>query len=541
MNNENLNIQPIQEEDIESQVNRQILKLQEYRQDVSEQPYVHPRIQLRKGLLHQAVDQAEQILIEGNHGIFQRCGMLVRLIPIASKPVREEGVIKPSYESIMISEVDSTYLTEVLGIAGNWTRYDKTREGNIPIDCPETIGKKLIARKKWGLPVLIGVIHAPTLCRDGTILQEPGYDEESGLFFYPSNTKFEEIPVYPTEKDVKTSLDLLLDLLSEFPFIDSVSRSVALSAILTSLVRKSIRTAPLHGFSAPKKGSGKSLLADVVGLIATGNPVSMVSYTGEEAEEEKRVLTLLLEGCPIICYDNVDRSFLSSVLCTILTQTAFKGRILGLNKSAYVSTYATFLATGNNLIFEGDISRRVMLCKIDPRKERPEERSFKKDLYDFIPKNRSRLVKAGLTILRAYHLAGRPKQLFETFGSFEEWSDWIRSALVWLGMADPCLSRIEVEQLDPIKTSLEWLFSVWFSIFGNRPIKVKNLVHNESEQLKEVLQEFAPDGHGGINEIALGKKLLSFNQRIEAGFQLQRMGKNQGAVTWRIDVIKQES
>ena len=56
--------------------------------------------------------------------------------------------------------------------------------------------------------------------------------------------------------------------------------------------------------------------------------------------------------------------------------TEYKDRLLGGNETRTVLTTATFLATGNNLIFMGDISTRALLCKLDPKVEHPEERSF---------------------------------------------------------------------------------------------------------------------------------------------------------------------
>lgn len=67
-----------------------------------------------------------------------------------------------------------------------------------------------------------------------------------------------------------------------------------------------------------------------------------------------------------------------------------------------------------------------------------------------MPENRAKLVVAGLTVLRAYHVAGRPDQGLPVFGRFEEWSDWVRSSLVWLGMANPCITRKRAEEVDPV-------------------------------------------------------------------------------------------
>ncbi len=100
--------------------------------------------------------------------------------------------------------------------------------------------------------------------------------------------------------------------------------------------------------------------------------------------------------------------------------------VLGGNETRTVLTNATFLVTGNNLVFMGDISTRALLCKLDPQIERPEEREFSVDLRTYIPEHPTDLVNAGLIILRAYDVAGKPLQNIKPFGRFEEWSNWIR-------------------------------------------------------------------------------------------------------------------
>jgi len=500
-----------------------------------------PTIKMIPGQLHIATDEAECILIANNPGIFQRSGQLVRIITEAAKPGKkplkdkeEKPPISRSDDALVIIGVDPIYLAETLGKLAFWTKLDERSKEWKAKDCPDKIAKTLLARQQWKLPVLAGVIQAPTLRSDGSILQNPGYDAETGLFYNPGKTLFPPIPHSPSFEEAMAAKDRLLSLLSEFPFEDEEDKAVALSGILTALVRKSIRTAPLHGFTAPKMATGKSLLADVIGLIATGNTNCVISQADSEAEEEKRLLTVLAAGDVVICYDNIERPFGCAPLCSVLSQDMFKGRLLGTNKHINVPTNAIFLATGNNLILIGDISTRAILCRLNPKCEKPEERTFELNLYTYIPQHRGDLVKDALTILRAYHVAGRPKQSISPFGRFEEWSDLIRSALIWVGLADACKSRKEIESTDPIRLVLGGLLKAWHATFDSLPVKVKAVTNRDSEELKEALAEFAPDNKGGINEISLGRKLQKYNKRIEGGLQLERMSDHQGTATWRV-------
>ena len=74
----------------------------------------------------------------------------------------------------------------------------------------------------------------------------------------------------------------------------------------------------------------------------------------------------------------------------------------GFNKVATVPTCALFLATGNNTQVTGDMTRRVVICNLDPQLEAPESRQYDRNLVAWIPEHRPRVVQAGLTVLHAY-------------------------------------------------------------------------------------------------------------------------------------------
>lgn len=497
-----------------------------------------PEIEIISGEIHELTNKAETLIEENASGIYQRGGRLVRVVEEKTKPNKSKRhkEIKRSGEALLIAEADSTYVCELLSKLAKWVRYDERTQDFKQKDCPDKVARTLISRREWSLPVLVGIIQAPTLREDGSILEKPGYDEETGLFFNPGQTNFLPIPILPSKDDAIVALNIVIDILKDFPFENKESRSVSISAILTGLIRKSIRTAPLHGYTAPKMGTGKSLLADIVGLIATGQTNTVIPHAENEAEEKKRLLAVLSEGDPIICFDNIERPFGSPALCSVLTQENFKDRLLGVNRSLSVPTNSTFLATGNNLTFIGDISTRAILCRLDPQCEKPEERFFETDLKKYIPKNRGKLVQACLTILRAYHMAGRPKQGIAQFGRFEDWSDWIRSALVWLDLEDPCKSRKEIENADPLRIALGSFLASWHATLGNLSYTTKTVIEKAKDhpELLEVLNDVVPGRGDNINARSLGNALASFKGRIENGYRLEHTGVYQNASTWRV-------
>ena len=155
------------------------------------------------------------------------------------------------------------------------------------------------------------------------------------------------------------ALDLLLELLDEFPFVEPIDRTVAISAILTALCRRSLPTAPLHAFRARSAGTGKTLIGDIVSMVATGHVAPVTAQAHDELEFEKRLGASLLAGDPIIMIDNCAGHLGGDLLCQVITQQLVRIRILGLSQNVEIGTGTTLLANGNNLAIDGDMSRRV--------------------------------------------------------------------------------------------------------------------------------------------------------------------------------------
>ena len=516
----------------------------------------HPLIPVTPGMLPQTVDEAELALVTAGTGIYQRGGMLVKSVKQIGTP---SGGMTRQKEGIVIVPVTATALREILTRIAHWERVDFVN-GNAAIDCPDDVAETLLARGEWRLPVLTRVIAAPTLRQDGSLLETPGYDEATGLYFHSSDEKFPSVYLEAGYDEARMAVRAFEELLQGFPFVDDASFAVALSAILTALVRPSLRTAPLFCFTAPKMGSGKSLLADVVAMIATGNPAVVVSQGDGPEEEKKRLLAILIEGDQVVCVDNVERPLGGDALCSILTQERWKDRILGSTKTVAVDTKTTWLATGNNLVIQGDLATRTLICTLDPQMERPENRRFTVNLYEHVPTQRGSLVKAALTILKAFYNAGRPTQPIAQFGRFEAWSDLVRSSLVWLGLADPCDSRKIVEDKDPTTTNLRILFHAWIRTFQSKPqtlnaaITAANVKKISDSSLYDAMYEVAGE-RDTINVRRLGKFFKSYENRIESipvpdgidttidtPHQLKNFGKDHTQKTlWAVEAVTNKS
>ena len=446
----------------------------------------------------------------------------------------------------------------------DFQRYNGRQRMWVSIDCPPDVAAAYLERTgDWNLPVLSGIANAPMLRPDGSILDEPGYDAATGILYEPRDVVYPPVPHEPTKADALAALDLLKGLISEFPFVPddpeqtrtvapSASRSVALSGFLTPIHRRSLPAAPLHAFTAPAMGTGKSKLVDVASMIASGHEAPVLAQGKTEEEMEKRLGAALMAGDTLVSFDNCEQPLGGELLCQALTQQALEIRILGKSLNKKVLSNAAFFATGNNLVVIGDMTRRTLLCSLDARIERPETRAFStEDPVKVVRRERAKYVVAALTILRAYHVAGRPKQATTPLGSFEDWSSSVRDALVWLGEPDPCQTMERSRAEDPRRQELAAVLHQWRNELGQHPVTVKELIDRATTKynpgpnldfnptgfacpdLREALLVVAGDG-GAINSRRLGTWLGRNKGKVVEGLKLAPATMQDGNKRWQV-------
>jgi hypothetical protein len=508
----------------------------------SRERQARPVIRVVAGELPKVVDEGEAALIAANLGFYQRGSLIVR--PVVASVTNADGrqALAPR-----LVQVRAPHLAEAMTSAAQWQRLDARRGDWALIDCPLRIAETYMARDGlWRLPVLTGMINCPTLRPDGSFLDRPGYDPSTSLLFELQDESYPRLASDPDKDEVKQALRCLRDLIATFPFASDADRSVAVSAILTVMIRRSLRTAPMHGFSAPTAGSGKSMLVDIASMIASGRPAAVIAQGSTEEEMEKRLGACLIAGDPLISIDNCDSPLGGELLCQALTQLTLKVRVLGKSLNAEVPSNAAIFATGNNLTLAGDMTRRALRCSLDPGVERPELLVFDRDPIAMVRADRGKYVAAALTILRAFHMAGRPQQA-PPLGSFAEWSRWVRDALIWLEEADPCATMENVRAADPRLEALTMVVEQWCAVLGSTRVSAKQVIDAATAQrqgflgrpefvhpeFREALLVVAGDG-GMVSGRRLGKWLAANQNRIVGGYKLVSAGVISGLARWQL-------
>jgi putative DNA primase/helicase len=264
-----------------------------------------------------------------------------------------------------------------------------------------------------------------------------------------------------------------------------------------------------------------------------------MAVSSDREEMRKAVAAALREGHSVVNLDNVEHPLASPDLSRALTQPEYADRLLGETRILRLPTNLLWTVTGNNLAFRGDLAVRALVCRLDARLERPEERKFKiSNLKAHIAEHRRELVAAALTILRAYVVAGRPNQGLSAWGGFEDWSATIREPLVWLGAADPCVTRQHVIEDDPDREQAAAVLSQWHAAFGDEAIQIAGLLERatSSRELTAALFAVAASKNESnkIDPRRVAWWCREWRDRVVGGLRLER-GRNYGdRATWKV-------
>lgn len=396
-----------------------------------------------------------------------------------------------------------------------------------------------------GLEPLAGIARQPFMREDGSVCVAPGYDARTGLYAAFRGTQW-AIPTAPTRTDAEAAVRRLDSLLDEFPFVSPADRSAALAGMLTAAARASLPTAPMFHIKAHAPGTGKTYLNEVITSFASPQPGSPQSFPSTNQECDKLLLAELKQGPPVINFDNLTGDIVPlKKLCTVLTSERISGRVLGSSRTIDVSSKTLILSSGNNVGPVGDMTRRCITINLDARTDTPQARHFARpDLLRELRRDRERHVAAALTVIRAWLEAGSPRTPCPALNSFEQWSDWCRQPLLWLGMADPAASVYRAHEDDPERQLLEQLLTLWQKVAGSKPVMIRELVtwadpHGapagvQAVEVRELLEDITGCHGRAINRRSLGWWLKKRNGQVFAGHRLELVSRSLNAQSWRV-------
>lgn len=404
--------------------------------------------------------------------------------------------------------------------------------GRVRADLPDRLVKAFLEKGDWDFPKLAGVIHCPYF-NGGEIVQTEGYNFKSGLYLSKNFklTGFKNV----SREDALKAVDYLKSVLSGFPFESAVDLAVTLALMVTAVQRATLEKAPMFGISACTQGTGKTQLATGCASLSNGFEASVHGFRDDETELSKMLMAVLMKGNPHLILDNVKLGVPlgGDALCAVLSSPVYAGRELGFSRIREVSTRVLMITTGNNIKLASDITRRTLKINLDAKEERPELRSFDKTFVQICLEGREAILSAVLTILSAYHKAGRPKVGNVRLGSFEQWSDQVCAPLVWLGVTDP-VNGLALAESDEGVHGLGELLLIWRDNLGNYPVTTSEAMANPAVAAF-FKAEF--DDRNGATTRKVGNHLSKYTGRIIDGYRLIRWGTRQRAVVWQFEAV----
>jgi hypothetical protein len=487
-------------------------------------------IRIQAGEIDRICDAAEQELANTGR-YFQRGNLIVNVM---TNPETQNTVINPLTQSSLLRSMSGSI---------RWTKTN--HQGNEVICDPPIKHIKVLfdAQVYSHLPPLIGLTRQPHMRDDDSVCTNSGYDALTGLFGVFDERDY-KIPDSPTKVDAINACSELKQLLSEFEFADPIDEAAAISAMLTATIRPSLPTAPAFHMQAHQLASGKSFLTSLICCFSSSTAPSAVGFPTTDEECQKLLLANLLESPAAIVFDNLTTDLIPyKSLCSALTEEFLTGRLLGVSKTATVSTRALILSSGNNVTPIKDMARRCIAIHLDPKVETPASKKYVNNPVKLVREKRERYVSLAITIIKAWIAAGKPIAKCSALASYDRWSELIRQPLLWLDLPDPATRVFQQLNVDPDRELLSRLIDRWDHHFGNKPTMLRDaieltvLTQNSAQELKEVFHEIA-DERGNINRRRLGRWIARHQGQVVNGRRLEKVSTKNSAEKWQVVEVK---
>lgn len=416
----------------------------------------------------------------------------------SGKPIYHWGHIPVYLHRGSTEQIDSAWFRYMVSREVQWFKYGSGGKGKaliVPEKAAGTTISAALASISMFANELKTVVRAPTYTSDGRLLTKGGYDEASGIYYHKT-CDVPQVSEKPTDEELQAaSLLLFSTLLRDFPFEDQRSKAHAFAALITPFVRLMIDgSTPLYVYEAPRPGTGKSLLAELVPRINRGYAAPL-TLDQDNRTENKKLLTaaLLKEPGGIVFIDNFRGMLNDPFLEAIITASMFEDRVLGVTKNVRAANLSTWLISSNNPGMNADTHRRAVVIRLDAKMQRPELRDaaqFKiPKLQVWVRENRGKLIWAILTIIQRW-LATGAVHAPVTFGSFESYAGVVGGILQACGV-DGFLAH-RAEEVSPEDQEWEHFCAAWWDVIGEgehvTPVKlVTRLCYGNEELLASYL------------------------------------------------------
>ena len=479
--------------------------------------------------------------------IYQRGGILARIKQVDADQQKIEDISPDAMRNEISRAANFAIIKEMKDREGNDIEIEEPRQP------PLYLARGVMALGSWDVPIISGIINAPAIREDGSLILAEGYDSATRLFYANnSNLEMPNIPDNLTRADAEGAAKYFYDeVLHDFPFIDDISKANSLAAFLTMIVRPMIKgCVPLALIDKPAPGTGASKILELISIVATGKAMAAVSPPDNEEEWRKQITSWMRDGTPIICIDNLAADLKADTLSRVLSSSIWKDRTLGKPDAMEYPQRSCWFATGNNIVLSGDLPRRSYLIQMDAKMARPWERDPDKfrhpNINEWVKENRGNVLASLLIMAKAWVKADRPNGCKAIIGGFDEWVHVVGGIIKYAGINDFLgnLNKL-YEEVDEGGDEWKEFFEKWFELHPKNGLKSSDLCEElecrESPlgkvtplEIADKIQFKTPGNPRKVSKI-LRKKL---NVIYGKGLKLIKEENRDGFAVWK--VIKTE-
>lgn len=369
----------------------------------------------------------------------------------------------------------------MLGQLGHWRVINGGREtGHVPAEA-----SKMVCDPSWecDISIIERRVEVPFMLSDGSIVSEPGFHEDSGVFLLPRSYDrivVPEVPTIVTDEHVTEAKRIFEDVLDGFVFKDQASQSNLLAMTLTSPLRELFKTNPMVPMltsTAPQSGSGKGTSVRVPLSTAGVGPHSLgtTAYNSDENEFEKKLVGKLLKKSTYIFLDNIRSQVNSAVLEQMLTAANYDGRTLGYSEVNSLSTLvlwcSTLQSTGS---YNRDLTRRTVPVELIKNYKATWKH---KNIEAYLADMRGQLIWACFVAARKWLQDGAPISEARLDG-YTGWVEVIGGILEHVLGYQDFLGNLESfrRQQDEVGMTIDGILERWLTLYGEQALPARMAV-----------------------------------------------------------------
>lgn len=341
----------------------------------------------------------------------------------------------------------------------------------------------VLSPKRWpDVPPLRGIVGAPVLRRDGSLLQQRGYDEATGLYL-AGRVRLDPVPDRPTPDQVAEARRFVVDhFLYDFPWVSDADRANYFGMLVTPILRPYLRTlTPLLVVTSTSPASGKSILVFALGMLYG---LRSLTWTDDEAELRKAITSVFADPAGTVVFDNLPEgtAISSAVLARLMTDTTWADRLLGSNHTINYANDKVWSVTGNNLHLGGDMPSRSAMVRLDPNMPHPEERTGFRlpdlDRWILRPDSQAVLLRHLLILVVDWVRNGAPRAHGVTMRQFTTWAAAVGGFLDHHGVSGFLGNIAEVREADADDEEWTAFLSQWRRMHGDTHVTMAELIRS---------------------------------------------------------------